>query len=269
MPSLSGVDRRLLGRLPPFSPIAVRLLAALADERASFLDISRLIALDPVLAGEVLRLANSGLYGRRFEVRSVPQAIAMLGSGKISQIAVTATLWRGLPRRAAPFVRDWWRHNLGAALVATHCSKDDPVDCAYTPGLLHGVGQLALFADAPDEYPDLIERAYTEELDLLHLEQEAFGIDHAALSRLLLECWGLPKEFCEVVARHHSGGSGSRLALAVQTGCVGAEYAGFGRCGCHLVLREGVPHPLEEMLATDYLTNSLVADVNKIECSLV
>jgi HD-like signal output (HDOD) protein len=69
-------------------------MSVLADERASFKEVARLIALDPVLAGEVLRLANSGLYGRRFKVYSVLQAIAMLESAKVSQIAVTAALWR-------------------------------------------------------------------------------------------------------------------------------------------------------------------------------
>jgi len=241
----------------------------LADERASFQDVGRLISLDPVLAGEVLRLANSGLYGRRFEVRSVPQALAMLGSGKISQIAVTATLWRGLTRRTAPFVRDWWRHNIAAALIATRSSRDLALDVVYTPALLHGVGQLALFEDAPEEYPHLVERAYAEGANLLSREREEFGIDHAVLAGLFLETWGLSKELSEVVSKHHSAVAGSRLIVAVQTGCMGAEYAGFGRCGCQERLSSGLPPQLKQLFEGDYSVETLVADVNKIECSLV
>ena len=149
MPVLMAINRRLLARLPAFSPMAVKLRSVLADERTTFNDVARLIALDPVLAGEVLRLANSGLYGRRFEVRSVLTAIAILGFGKLSQIAVTAVLWRGFPRRTTPFVRDWWRHSIAAALVARQSSKHLGLVNAYTAALLHGVGQLALFEDAP------------------------------------------------------------------------------------------------------------------------
>jgi hypothetical protein len=54
----------------------------------------------------------------------------------------------------------------------------------------------------------------------------------------------------------------------VQTGCAGAEYAGFGRCGCHERLAEGVPGLLAELLAGDYTIDALVAEVNQIECSL-
>src|SRR5580704_16349273 len=162
LPAVNGINRRLLGRLPAFSPIAVRLLSVLADERSTFKEVARVIALDPVLTGEVLRLTNSGLYGRRFEVRSVLHATALLGTGRLSQIAVTAVLWRGLPCRTTPFVREWWRHSIAAALIAQRSSEDLSLGFAYTGALLHGVGQLALFVDAPRDYPDLVEGAYVD-----------------------------------------------------------------------------------------------------------
>jgi HD-like signal output (HDOD) protein len=142
------------------------------------------------------------------------------------------------------------------------------MDFAYTAGLLHGVGQLALFQDAPQNYPNLAERARADGLDLLAKERELFGIDHASLAGLLLESWGLPEKLCEAVATHHDESTSAPLALAVQTGCAGAEYAGFGRCGCHERLAEGVPGLLAELLAGDYTIDALVAEVNQIECSL-
>ncbi len=268
MPVLKGIDRRLLKRLPAFSPVAVRLLSLLVDERTSFKEVAGLIALDPVLAGEVLRLANSGLYGRRVEVRSILQAIALLGMGMLSQIAMTAALWRGLPRRTAPFVRAWWRHSVAAALVARKSSQELSEDSAYTAALLHGVGQLALFEDAPHDYPSLIERACAGGLDLLACERGIFGVDHASLAGLLLESWGLPENLCDAVAKHHDPSPATRLALAVQTGCAGAEYAGFGRCGSHDSPSAGAFDSLAELLSGDYLLDDLVADVNQIECSL-
>ena len=267
-PNSKGIDRRLLGRLPAFSPIAIRLVSALADERTSYKDISRLIALDPVMAGEVLRLANSGLYGRRAEVRSVMTAIAMLGLGKISQIVMTAALWRGLPRRTSPFVRDWWRHSVAAALIARETHKDLPMDFAYTAALLHGVGQLALFEDGPRSYPDLVERACAGGLDLMAVEREEFGIDHSALAGIYLKSWGLPETLCDAVAEHHEDGADEPLVVAVQTGCAGAEYVGFGRCGCHVRLAAGAPGPLSKLFTDDYPLEMLVAEVNQIECSL-
>jgi len=42
-----------LKRLPAFSPIAVRLMALVADENVSFKEVAKLISIDPVLSGEV------------------------------------------------------------------------------------------------------------------------------------------------------------------------------------------------------------------------
>jgi HD-like signal output (HDOD) protein len=272
-PAAAGIDSRFVKRLPAFSPVAVRLLSVLSDEIKSFKEVARLIALDPILAGEVLRLANSGLYGRRFEVRSVLQAIALLGIGRINQLAVTAALWRGLPRRTSPFVREWWRHSIASALIAQRCNQDGSSgitgDFAYTAGLLHGVGQLALFQDSPDAYPELVERACTEGVELLVFERAASGVDHASLAGIILESWGLPQDLVDAAARHHQTSSGSRVIHSVQIGCVGAEFAGFGRCGCHQHLAQGIPVPIEELFRGDYPLAALMEGVNQIECSLL
>jgi HD-like signal output (HDOD) protein len=263
----NGTQRRLLGRLPAFSPVAVRLLSLLAKEQVSFKDVANLISLDPVLSGEVLRLANSGLYGRRAEVDSILFAIAILGCGKLSQIVVTAALWRGLPHRTSPFIRDWWRHSIASALTARHCSEDSLKDSSYSAALLHGVGQLALFQDAPHDYCKLVEGAYANKADLLAQEREAFGTDHASLAGLILESWALPANLCEAVAKHHED-AGPGLGLAVRNACLGAEFAGFGQCGCQQALASGIPTPMSEWFTGDYFV-TLVAGVNGIECSLV
>ena len=268
MPALNNIDRRLLTRLPPFSPVAVRLLSVLADERAPFKEIAGLIALDPVLAGEVLRLANSGLYGRWLRVSSLLEAIARLGTGRLSQVAITAALWRGLPRKTAPFVREWWRHSIAAALLAQQCGQDLLTDHAYTAALLHGIGQLAPFEDAPQDYPNLVERSYAEGLNLLDCEREAFSVDHAALAGLILESWGLPEELCEAVAKHHDADAETGLAVVVQTGCAASEHLGFGRCGCPEHAGVQTPSGNAALFENHSLFDSLAVQINQIECSL-
>ena len=57
-----AVVSQFLKRLPAFSPVAVRLMALVADENVSFKEVAKLISLDPALSGETLRMANSGLF---------------------------------------------------------------------------------------------------------------------------------------------------------------------------------------------------------------
>ena len=266
-PAGTGVGK-LLKRLPSFSPVALRLMALVADENVSFKEVAKLISLDPTLAGETLRLANSGLLARRHEIVSVLHAIAIVGLNRLTQMVVTVALWRGIPNRTSPFVKAWWRHSVATAIIAEQ-SASLPIDHAYTAGLLHGVGQLALFGHAAQGYAQLVGDSVASGLDLQESERAAYGTDHAELAGLILESWGLPESIQDAAALHHWPNAGGKLTDAVQTGCVVAEHIGFGACGCHRQLLAGdFSAPVAEIIGNKALIDVFATDVNSIECSL-
>jgi len=264
-----AVVSQFLKRVPAFSPIAVRLMSLVADENVSFKEVAKLIALDPALSGETLRMANSGLYGRRQQVQSVLHAIAMVGLHRLTHIVVTAALWRGMPHRTSPFVKGWWRHSVASALIAEHTAAL-PIDHAYTASLLHGVGQLALFEHAGQDYSQLVSDSVSGGLDLLETERAAYATDHAEVAGLILEAWDLPQVVQDAAALHHWPNAGSELAASVQVGCVVAEHIGFGACGCHLQLAaQKVSGPVAEVIGNQHLLDVFATEVNSIECSLI
>lgn len=261
-------DKFLKG-LPAFSPVAVRLLSMVADENVSFKEVAKLISFDPVLAGETLRVANSGLYGRGHEIQSVLHAIAIVGLHRLTRVVVTAALWRGIPNRTSPFMKAWWRHSLATAMIAEH-SATLPIDHAYTAGLLHAIGQLALMEHGEADYSALANESVANGLDLQEAERAAYGIDHAELGALILESWGLPESVQDAAGLHHWPNPLSDLAEAVQTGCVVAEYAGFGSCGCHRHLAaEAVSPEIAAIIKNQALLDVFATEVNNIECSLI
>jgi EAL and modified HD-GYP domain-containing signal transduction protein len=65
----------------------LRLLAALQDPAIELPDLERTIALDVGLSYRLLRYINSAFFGLRQEVRSVGQALALLGMEKLKQWA--------------------------------------------------------------------------------------------------------------------------------------------------------------------------------------
>src|SRR5438876_118475 len=78
--STSARDRIIgeLDKLPPFSPVLTRLLATLADDDVSFGQMAAIIETDAVLAGNLLRVVNSPLYGRIATINSVRHAVAII-----------------------------------------------------------------------------------------------------------------------------------------------------------------------------------------------
>jgi len=263
------VTRQFLKRLPAFSPVALQLMSLVADEDVSFKEVARLISIDPVLSGETLRMANSGLFGRRQEVHSVLHAIAMVGLQRLTRLAVTAALWRGVPNRTSPFMKAWWRHSVATALIAEHTAVV-PIDHAYTAGILHGVGQLALIEHSGQAYVQLVNEAVSSGLSLEDTERGVYGTDHAELGGHILQAWGLPESVRIAVALHHWPNTGGPLADALQIGCTVAEHIGFGACGCHrLLASEDFPAPMAEVIGNAPLLDVFATEVNGVECSLM
>ncbi len=249
----------LIRKLPVFSPVAVKLMTLVADEDVSFKEVAKLFSLDPVLAGQILKLANSGLYGRQVAVQSVLQAVAMLGLKNISRIAITAALTSGLPRPISPWLRDWWRHSIATALIADHAGAGTlDLDYGYTAGLLHAIGGLALFRHAPEEYPKMDCTC----ANALQSERERFGANRAELTALILAEWRLPLSLQHAISKQNLPNAAEPLAAAVQAGCYYAESLGFGQCGCGPdTAQEATPaRPLDPALL-----NGLAIEINRIE----
>jgi HD-like signal output (HDOD) protein len=261
----------LMARLPAFSPVALKLMGIVFRDDVSFAEVAKLAQLDPVLSGEILKIANSGLYGRRSSVRSIVQALAVIGMSRLTTIVVTAAIWKGLPRRPQQFVRDWWRHSIASALVAEHMNVDSAcANQAYTAGLLHAIGQLAMFQYDGESYEEMVDEARSSGADLQERERARFGLDHAELAEAILSSWNLPVDVCLAGAEHHSALMSSAMSAAVHTGCFGAEYMGFGECGSHSHAHaESMPPRVAELMESNYLPQVLPLEVNRVECSLL
>ena len=206
-------DRALksLSQLPPFSPVLNRLLATLTNDDVSFAKISDLIEKDTVIAGNVLKLVNSALYGRRGTINSVRHAVSLLGSTKLRNAVFSMSLTRMWNTVRTPATWSTARFNLHSVAVAIMCdlvAQRLPVaypEGAFVAGLFHDVGKLLIAVGLHPEYEEL-RRLGAERNDIIELEREVLGLTHAELSAAAVEAWGLPQEVATAVAYHHNPG---------------------------------------------------------------
>src|SRR5271154_6752662 len=112
---------RTLGELPPFSPILNRLIASLAHEDVSFAKIADLIEKDTVLAGNILRLVNSALYGLPGTINSIRHAVSLLGITKLRNATLSmsvARMWNQLKTPPGWSMARFNLHSIGVAFMA-------------------------------------------------------------------------------------------------------------------------------------------------------
>ena len=74
---------------------------------------------------------------------------------------------------------------------------------AFTAGLLHDVGKLALAMNFPEEYQFALAIASEREVPIWVAEKEVLGATHAEAGAYLLSLWGLPSGMISAVAAHH------------------------------------------------------------------
>ena len=220
-----------LRALPPFPAVASRILALVDNDDVAAKQITECIKLDPTFTAEILRVANSSLFGVAREIASVRHAVSLLGLNHVKAMAtLIAANSMVKPVIRIETLRKFWHHSLVTAILteesARICNPD--LEGAHTAGLLHNLGTLCLMSTYPREYDGLIRISREYGFDLLGAERDLFDIDHCAAGALLAEDWNLPESIVAAIANHHEEPRKSdTLASLVQTCWRLADVLGF------------------------------------------
>jgi putative nucleotidyltransferase with HDIG domain len=192
--------------VPPFPAVAHRILALVGKDDVNAHEFSDLVRMDPSFSAELLRFANSALFGLRQRVTSLAQAVMLVGTDRIKIMATMVAMnrmVRSSVRIAA--LRKVWQHSLVTAVIAEEAARAEKLDrdTAYTTGLLHNLGTLGLMSAYPDEYSRMLEVSDDFGFELLETERDLFEIDHCAAGAYLAQDWDFPDELAAAIATHH------------------------------------------------------------------
>lgn len=213
---------RAVDALPPLPAVALKVMQVAQDPRSSASDLAMVVNTDPGLSARILRVVNSAAYRRANEVTSVQQALVVLGFVQARNIAISSAITSAYTPDAlnALFrISAFWRHSLTVAFrsadIAARGRRLD-VPSAFTAGILHNMGRLAMFYADPAGVDQAVAAAIGQDRPLEEVERELLGYDHGVLGGELAAKWKLPVEIREAVAQHHDhSGSESNLAGVV------------------------------------------------------
>ena len=136
-----------------------QLLHAVNDSEISRRELATIIAGDPALVGNLLKLANSSFYRINAQpVESIDRAVALLGTEGIRSLvaaAITQPVFSVSGGEFTRFPEITWEHTLrcaGAAKAhAAIVGNSDPF-AAQLLGLVMGLGAIIVFRVALDQY---------------------------------------------------------------------------------------------------------------------
>jgi HD-like signal output (HDOD) protein len=207
-PSVRERGLRALEQLPPFSPILNRLIASLANEDVSFAKLAELIEKDTVLAGNILKLVNSALYGLAGTVNSIRHAVSLLGIAKLRNAALSmsvARMWGQVKTPAGWSTANFNKHSVGVGILSDLLAQRLDVqyaEGAFAAGLFHDLGLMLIAIGLHDEYKQLSMLSQKSKKWETEYETQVLGMTHAELSADALAQWNLPQEI-QVAVRYH------------------------------------------------------------------
>lgn len=219
--------------LNPFPIMAVRLLQTLSAEDVEIPEVSKVIKADPAFAAELLRTANSPLFGHSYQIANIERATTALGLARITKLAVTIALRTYLRNALTTDIAiRCWHHSLATALIAAELAKEfeQQPDNGYTAGLIHDIGRLAFLQAFPTGYSLMLEECHQRNIDILEAERALLGSDHCMAGMWISSEWRLPTETYRVIWDHHEFPCDGDISLTalVHASCGLANRLGLG-----------------------------------------
>lgn len=240
-------------RLQPFPSAALALLERITSGAAQPMDLRNLIGEQLPLLDEVAQVAVRSGRCPEGQLPEFEPLLQQLGAPRLAEIALTV-LVRGYMRQALGLFEDYryWHYTLACGLCCEQLAGPGQQGSllAYTGGLLHDVGRLALIAAYPNRYSNLLslmDRKFAsgESFDILDHERLLFGLDHFATGVFVANAWRLPPWLRSLTGRFEAQVSGDYGALVsiVRAGTRLANSLGFG------YLRSAPRSSIQEILA--------------------
>jgi len=271
----AGIER-FIDNMPSLSTTTSKVLEICSSADASPNELNRVVSLDPVLTGQVLKLINSAYYSLASTVTSLTRAITMLGMNTVKNMALSTAVIRSVNRvkksQALPTAK-FWKHSLAVGVAAKLLGTMRGIPLGereelFVVGLLHDLGKVPF----DDDYSAVLRTAKEEQRPLVEMEQEMLGMNHQEIGLMIALKWQLNEVITNGISHHHDEEIPSDKVALVALANVFVNTHGIGSAG------NAFPHEKEmtrllaalsiERKQLDALAEQLLAEIRRAEIFL-
>ena len=186
---------RKLADLPPAPKVLHTLQRILLVEDTTIDDIADVVKLEPGLSARVVRMAKSVHFGRGAEVDTIVEAIQRVGVSGVHELVTFAVASQLIGRPLISYSMEaqaLWHRAVACAIAASSLAEHSEIgrSDAYTAGLMHGLGLMAIDRYAAKERRQRVFVSAGYPFDFAPDERDWLGFSHAEAGAALLELWG-------------------------------------------------------------------------------
>jgi len=248
-----------IDKMPSLSTTVTKVLEVCNKPNTAPNDLNRVISLDPVLTGQVLKLINSAYYSLPNQITSLTRAIIMLGINTVKNLALSTAIL-GTFSQEDSFqtlsMDQFWTHSISVGVTAKALASRKGIPAAareeyFVAGLLHDLGKIPLNNCLVSDYTQVMELAALDQSPLVNAETMVLGFDHGLVGKMIAEKWQLSNTITESLCFHHEPSGATQenrmLTAMVALANIYANLYDFGSAG----------DPFPEGPIISYLLNTL------------
>jgi len=187
-----------VGAFPPLDDTVNKIMAVCNDPDGSVMELAKVVESDPMTTANILKAANSPLYGFSREIKSIAQAVSIFGMETVKGFAFSSFLQKKPDLDLSPYgidAKDFSQLSQAqnAFITQWYRGKKADLDVLSLTSFLMEVGKIVLSSiviehNKTDDFKKAIKECKNLQ-DLKKLEQNVFGITNEEVSALILEDW--------------------------------------------------------------------------------
>jgi len=185
-------------KLPVMPEVAHALIETLNNPEADISAVQQIIAKDPGLTANLLRMANSAIFGLSRSVSSLDSAITVVGMNQIRARALAICVANAFVMPAGLARLEFWQSSMVCAGYAKWLAGKVGIDeqQAWLAGMMLRLGELTIAQHNPrlletiEQMPRAPGERWTRETSVL-------GFDEGNIMSEIARRWDFPEALCE------------------------------------------------------------------------
>lgn len=192
--------------LPPLSATILEINKIHVDPESTIADMAKAIEHDPMIIANLLKAANSPLYGFAREIKNAAQAVSLFGMGMTRSIALGNSIRKLLNVDMQPYgiTSDRFAEisSMQATLMLNWYKKVDKkkAEKLYLASFLQETGKILIASDVIQDDESI---SFSSEIEtsnnLAQVEKSYTDMTSGEVTALVFQHWGFDQEFIDMI----------------------------------------------------------------------
>ena len=193
-------------QLPPLPETAIKIEAVYQDQNSTFEDMVKILEKDPLLTADILKSANSPLYGFSREITNVSQAVSLFGMGTIRGFALASIISKSFTLDLTPYGISNAQYakraeNQNALVTGWYIRKNPKIlGVLSAAAFLNDIGKVLIARLLKEEnLADEFLQKVKENPNTTEVEQEVINLDTAHVSAQIFNHWRFEEALIDTI----------------------------------------------------------------------